>query len=41
MKKPGKDVQSIIRDISSQRERDEMQDHEQYVKISLIMLDSV
>uniref|UniRef100_UPI0037E72C64 RNA-binding protein 20 n=1 Tax=Semicossyphus pulcher TaxID=241346 RepID=UPI0037E72C64 len=31
LKKPGKDVQSIILDISSQRERDEMQEHENYM----------
>ncbi|XP_068178821.1 RNA-binding protein 20 isoform X2 [Antennarius striatus] len=31
LKKPGKDVQSIIQDISSQRERDEVQDHENYM----------
>ncbi|CAJ1053237.1 RNA-binding protein 20 [Xyrichtys novacula] len=31
LKKPGKDVQSIIQDISSQRERDEMQEFEQYM----------
>ncbi|XP_038551145.1 RNA-binding protein 20-like [Micropterus salmoides] len=30
-KKPGKDVQSIIQDISCQRERDEMQELEQYM----------
>ncbi|XP_039469025.1 RNA-binding protein 20 isoform X1 [Oreochromis aureus] len=31
LKKPGKDVQSIIQDITSQRERDEMQQHEHFV----------
>ncbi|XP_074519009.1 RNA-binding protein 20 [Halichoeres trimaculatus] len=31
LKKPGKDVQSIIQDISCQRERDEMQELEQYI----------
>ncbi|XP_029949240.1 RNA-binding protein 20 [Salarias fasciatus] len=31
LKKPGKDVQSIIQDITSQRERDEMQELEPYV----------
>eukprot|EP00066_Takifugu_rubripes_P021452 XP_011610718.1 PREDICTED: RNA-binding protein 20 [Takifugu rubripes] len=31
LKKPGKDVESIIQDISSQRERDEMQELEHYV----------
>ncbi|XP_030291105.1 RNA-binding protein 20 isoform X5 [Sparus aurata] len=31
LKKPGKDVQSIIQDISCQRERDEMQEHEHYM----------
>ncbi|XP_070842758.1 RNA-binding protein 20 [Chaetodon trifascialis] len=31
LKKPGKDVQSIIQDISSQRERDEMQEIEHYM----------
>ncbi|XP_051241308.1 RNA-binding protein 20 isoform X1 [Dicentrarchus labrax] len=31
LKKPGKDVQSIIQDISSQRERDEMQELEHYM----------
>ncbi|XP_030596493.1 RNA-binding protein 20-like [Archocentrus centrarchus] len=31
LKKPGKDVQSIIQDITSQRERDEMQQHEHYM----------
>lgn len=34
MKKPGKDVESIIQDISSQRERDEMQELEQYVTVT-------
>uniref|UniRef100_A0A3Q1HXZ2 Uncharacterized protein n=1 Tax=Anabas testudineus TaxID=64144 RepID=A0A3Q1HXZ2_ANATE len=31
LKKPGKDVQSIIEDITSQRERDEMQELERYM----------
>ncbi|XP_047435531.1 RNA-binding protein 20 isoform X2 [Mugil cephalus] len=31
LKKPGKDVKSIIQDIASQRERDEMQELEHYV----------
>ncbi|XP_042341838.1 RNA-binding protein 20 isoform X2 [Plectropomus leopardus] len=31
LKKPGKDVQSIIQDIASQRERDEMQELEHYM----------
>ncbi|XP_041838084.1 RNA-binding protein 20 [Melanotaenia boesemani] len=31
LKKPGKDVQSIIQDITSQRERDEMQELEHYI----------
>ncbi|KAM3624562.1 uncharacterized protein V6R79_024917 [Siganus canaliculatus] len=31
LKKPGKDVQSIIQDISSQRDRDEMQELEHYM----------
>ncbi|XP_034543135.1 RNA-binding protein 20 [Notolabrus celidotus] len=31
LKKPGKDVQSIILDISTQRDRDEMQELEQYM----------
>ncbi|XP_035813001.2 RNA-binding protein 20 isoform X2 [Amphiprion ocellaris] len=31
LKKPGKDVQSIIQDITSQRERDEMQEVEHYM----------
>lgn len=31
LKKPGKDVQSIIQDITSQRERDEMQEHDHYM----------
>ncbi|XP_041642054.1 RNA-binding protein 20 [Cheilinus undulatus] len=31
LKKPGKDVQSIIQDISSQRERDEMQELDHYM----------
>ncbi|XP_018535238.1 RNA-binding protein 20 isoform X2 [Lates calcarifer] len=31
LKKPGKDVQSIIQDITSQRERDEMQELEHYM----------
>ncbi|XP_035033108.1 RNA-binding protein 20 isoform X1 [Hippoglossus stenolepis] len=31
LKKPGKDVQTIIHDITSQRERDEMQELEQYM----------
>lgn len=34
-KKPGKDVELIIQDISSQRERDEMQELEQYVPRTL------
>lgn len=33
VKKPGKDVELIIQDISSQREREEMQELEQYVSI--------
>lgn len=36
VKKPGKDVELIIQDISSQRERDEMQELEQYVTIKII-----
>lgn len=36
IKKPGKDVELIIQDISSQRERDEMQELEQYVTIKII-----
>ncbi|XP_037620649.1 RNA-binding protein 20 isoform X2 [Sebastes umbrosus] len=31
LKKPGKDLQLIIHDIASQRERDEMQEHEHYM----------
>ncbi|XP_033967292.1 RNA-binding protein 20 isoform X1 [Pseudochaenichthys georgianus] len=31
LKKPGKDVQTIIHDITSQQERDEMQEHEHYI----------
>ncbi|XP_055073930.2 RNA-binding protein 20 [Misgurnus anguillicaudatus] len=31
LKKPGKDVQSIIQDINSQRERDEMQESDRYL----------
>lgn len=34
VKKPGKDVELIIQDISSQRERDEMQELEQYVTVT-------
>lgn len=35
VKKPGKDVELIIQDISSQRGRDEMQELEQYVPVKL------
>ncbi|XP_055014434.1 RNA-binding protein 20 [Boleophthalmus pectinirostris] len=31
LKKPGKDVETIIHDITSQREREEIQEHEHYV----------
>lgn len=31
LKKPGKDVETIIQDITSQRERDEMQEHDHYM----------
>ncbi|XP_068448751.1 RNA-binding protein 20 [Clinocottus analis] len=31
LKKPGKDLQSIIQDITSQRGRDEIQEHEHYI----------